>query len=281
MRTQNLHSLLSSDESDAQPTNTYPASWISFQLRSTDLPHYISSFLSIDMAPFYPKKWYIVPHDEYPATTTLPSGQLISSVDEISHSRNRKTLVAPQPSEIKSTLQTSSKFEIFKKHALHSSLKVSATGAPASEEAGGGGEGNDKVTMDIDVVQTQIFSPGDDYAKGNFSASRKETEMMNYLKKKKLGLKVPLGSKNVLMITARKIGKAMTLHRDEVPDFDATAKIGLDIPPGVNVEASPDAEWKKGLKLGGFTEEPGFLQFRSGRSSIMRIQRKQSRQSNS
>lgn len=217
------------------------------------------------MAPFYPKKWYIVPHDENPATTTLPSGQvvkslplgqLISSVDEISHSLNRKTLIAPEPEDIKDTLQTSSKIELFKNHALHASLKVSGTGTPASGEAGRGADGNDKMTLDIDVVQTQVLSPTDDYAKDNFNASREETEMKNYLNKKKLGLKVPVGSKMVLMITARKIGKALTIMRDDASGFDAKVKTGLDVHPGMNVEASLDADWKKGLKIGVFTEEP-------------------------
>ena len=74
--------------------------------------------------------------------------------------------------------------------------------------------------MDIDVVQTQIFSPGDDCAKTNFNVSRKETKMINYLNKEKHELGIPVGSKNVFMVTARKIGKAMTVTRDEVLGFD-------------------------------------------------------------
>lgn len=208
------------------------------------------------MAPFYPKKWYIVPHDEYPASTTLPLGQLISSIDTISHSLNRKTLVAPPPSQINNTLQTFSSIALFKNRALHANLGVSSPLGPAGGNLGGGGKNYDSVQMKMDVVQTQIFSPGDEYAKANFDASREETEMVNYLKKRWLGLKVPMGSKRVFMITARKIGKAITVTRDDVSSFDVKAKIGLAVQPGVNVEASLDAEWKKGLKIGGFSEEP-------------------------
>ncbi|KFY91997.1 hypothetical protein V500_04380 [Pseudogymnoascus sp. VKM F-4518 (FW-2643)] len=208
------------------------------------------------MSPFYPRKWFIVPHDEYPAATTLPLGQLISSIDTISHSLNRKTLIAPPPREINNTIQTSSSIELFKNRALHADFNASSPIAPAGGNIGGGGERSDRVKMDIDVVHTQIFSPTDDYAKTNFNASRKETEMVNYLKKKKLGLKVPLGSKNVFIVTARKIGKSTTITRDEVLGVDAKAKAGLDVQGAVNVEASLDAEWKKVLRIGGFSEEP-------------------------
>jgi len=205
---------------------------------------------------FYLKKRYIVPHDEYPAATTLPLGQLISSIDTISHSLNRKTLTAPSQSEINSTIQTSSTIELFKNRTLHANVDFSSPPAPAGGGVGGGGEGKNNVKLDVDVVQTQIFSPGDDYAKANFNASRTETEMINYLNKKKFGLKAPLGSRSVFMITARKIGKAMTVTREEASGFDIKAKIGLEVQAGVKVEACLDAEWKKGLKITGFNEAP-------------------------
>lgn len=111
-------------------------------------------------APFYPNKWYIVPHDEYPAATTLPLGQLISSIDTISHSLNRKTLIAPPQSEISNTIQTSSTIEPFKNRTLHVNADVSSPSVPASGVIGGGDEGKNNVKLDVDVVQTQIFSPG-------------------------------------------------------------------------------------------------------------------------
>jgi hypothetical protein len=203
------------------------------------------------MTSFYPKKWFIVPHDEYPASKTLPLGQLISGITTISHSLNRKTLVAPPPSEINETFQTNFDLTAFKIHGLHANLGVSSPLAPASLEAGGGVDGNNNLTFKADVVQTQTFSPSDDYAKASFQASQKESEMVNHLKKSPM-----TWNRKVFMITGRKVGKAMTLNRDEVAGFEQKAKIGFNVEQAATVQANLDMNWKKSLKIGSLTEQP-------------------------
>jgi hypothetical protein len=201
------------------------------------------------MSGYYPKKWFIVPHDEYPASKTLPLGQLVGGIAKISHSLNRTKIIAPQPSEIIETLQINSDITIFKNHAIHANVGASSPLAPASGEAGGGADGNSNLTFKADVVQTQTFSPSDDYAKTNFNASREETEMVNHLKKM-------LWNRKVFMITGRKVGKAMTVSRDEASGFEQKVKIGLTVQQAATVNANLDMNWKKGLKIGNLTEEP-------------------------
>ena len=61
--------------------------------------------------------------------------------------------------------------------------------------------------------------------------------------------------KEYFMITARKIGKKMTVTSDDVSGFDAKAKVGLDIQPGVGIEATLDANWKSGIKIKEFSAQ--------------------------
>lgn len=224
-------------------------SWTSALL--LNLPSFIPT-----MAPLFPKKWFIVPHDEYDANKALFLGQLIESIETISHPLNRTTLIPPPASQVTTTIQTSSSIQLFNNGALRAKFNVLSSTAPTSANAGRGFERKDGVKMDIDVVQTEIFSPGDDYARENFNASRNEKEMINYLNKKIFGLRVPVGSKNVFMITARKIGKATAVSHDEASNFDVKAKLGLEVHPTMKVEASLESEWKKVLKIRGFNEGP-------------------------
>ena len=246
----------------SKTVNRVPRFTIDVQLSHETFPlepllhsYFLPSFIPT-MAPLYPKKWFIVPHDEYDANKALFLGQLIESIETISHPLNRTTLIAPPASEVTTTIQTSSSIQLFNNGALHAKFNVLSSAAPTSANAGRGFERNDNVKMDIDVVRTEIFSPGDDYARANFNASRKEKEMINYLNKKRFGLRVPVGSKNVFMITARKIGKAATVSHDEASDFDVKAKLGLEVHPAMKVEASLESKWKKGLKIRGFNEGP-------------------------
>ncbi|KAF8856799.1 hypothetical protein BDZ45DRAFT_675268 [Acephala macrosclerotiorum] len=203
------------------------------------------------MPDFYRKKWFIVPHDEYPADNTLHLGQLVGSIDTISDSLNRTTLVAPQSSEINETFQTNSDITVFNNRTLYANLAVSSPFTPANLETGFRVNENDNLKFQIDVMQTQIFSPSDDYAKASFQASQQEPEMVNYMKKFPRPWK-----KNVFMITGRKVGKAMTVNRDEMDGFEQKIKIGFDVEGAAKVEASLDMDWKQGLKIGSLSEKP-------------------------
>lgn len=157
---------------------------------------------------------------------------------------------------INNTAQTNSTIEVFKNSALHTKLALTAPGAPVSGHIGGGGDGKDSKKIVVDVVHTQSFAPTDSYSKEAFDTSRKETDMINYLEQRTLlGLRWPIGTRNIFMITARKIGKKVTVTSDNVSGFDAKAKVGLDVQPGVDIEATLDADWKSGVKIKEFSAQ--------------------------
>jgi len=195
----------------------------------------------------YPKKWYLVPHEEYPAST-LPLGRLVGGINEISHPLNRKTLVIPPLTDIIETTQTNFDVTIFQNSKIHGGADASSPFSPFSLEGSGGVNGDNKNTVSVDVVQTQILRPSDEYAKECFNASRGETEMANYLKN------LPW-NRNVFMITGRKVGRAITINRDEKASIEQKAKIGLNIQQTVNLGANLDMNWKKGLKIGSLTDK--------------------------
>ncbi|KAE9364147.1 hypothetical protein N431DRAFT_519347 [Stipitochalara longipes BDJ] len=186
----------------------------------------------------------------------MPSGQLIGSIDDISHSLNPTTLIRPKPSVINNTVQTNSTIEVFKNSALHTKLALTTPKAPVSGHIGRSGEGKGSKKIVVDVVQTESFAPTDSYSKEAFDASRKETDMINYLQQRNLlGLRWPIGTRNIFMITARKIGKKMTVTSDDVSGFDTKAKVGLNVQPGVNIEATLDADWESGIKIKEFSAQ--------------------------
>jgi len=201
------------------------------------------------MPDFYKKKWFIVPHEEFPADSTLHLGQLVGSIDTISDSLNRTTRFAP--SSVNETLQTNFDATVSNDRTLHGSLTLSSPFSPASVDIGGGIKQDDQLKLKIDVVQTQIFSPSDDYVKGNFQASQQEPEMVNYMRKGPWPWK-----RNVFMITGRKVGKAMTVGRDQEDGFEQKAKIGFNVDGVVTVQADLDLDWKRGLNIGSFSEQP-------------------------
>jgi hypothetical protein len=203
------------------------------------------------MPDFYRKKWFIVPHDEYPADETLHLGQLVGSIDAISDSLNRTTLFAPQASEIKETFQTNYDIAVLKNCTVHANLAVESPFSPADLEIGAGVNENDNLRFQIDVVQTQIFSPSDDYAKSIFQASQQESEMINYMKKFPWQWK-----KNLFMITGRKVGKAITVNRNEMEGFEQRARIGFSVQEAAKIEASLEMDWKQGLKIGSLNDQP-------------------------
>ena len=144
------------------------------------------------------KLWYTVPHDLHPAPRSLPLSQLISSIDDISHSLNPTTLIRPNPSVINNTVQTNSTIEVFKNSALHTKLALTAPGAPVSGHIGGDGDGKDSKKIVVDVVHTQSFAPTDSYSKEAFNTSRKETDMINHLEQRNLlRLRWPIGTRNI------------------------------------------------------------------------------------
>jgi len=201
------------------------------------------------MPAFYKKKWFIVPHEESPADSTLHLGQLVGSIDTVSDSLNRMTRITP--SSINETLQTNFNATVTSNCTLHGGLDLSSPLAPASLGLGGGMKQDDELKLEIDVVQTQIFSPTDDYAKSNFQASQQDTEMVNYMRKSPWEWK-----KNVFMIAGRKVGKAMTVNRDQGHGFDQKAKLGFDVGETVTVQADLDLDWKRSLDIKSFSAQP-------------------------
>ncbi|KAE9381038.1 hypothetical protein N431DRAFT_439935 [Stipitochalara longipes BDJ] len=201
------------------------------------------------MSAFYKKKWFIVPHEEYPADSTLHLGQLVGSIDTVSDSLNRTTRIAPY--SINETLQTNFNTTVTSNRTIHGGFDLSSPFSPASLGLGGGIKQDDEVKLEIDVVQTQIFSPTDDYAKSNFQASQQEPEMVNYMRKSPWEWK-----KNVFMIAGRKVGKAMTVNRDQGDGFDQKAKLGFDIQGAATIQADLDLDWKRSLNIKSFSEQP-------------------------
>lgn len=201
------------------------------------------------MPSLYPKKWFVVPHDEYPADK-LPLGQLVGGIEDISHSLNRKTRLAPPPSDVTETVQTSYHQSLFHNQNLQAHVSADVSLAPVGANLGGGSGMDRNNTISADLVLTQLLRPSDEYVSRCFAAARPEAEMARHLRQRR-----PWNRK-VFMVTGRKVGRAIAVQRDDSRSWNQDVGASVDLGVGVQVGAGLATDWKKGLQITSLTAEP-------------------------
>lgn len=203
------------------------------------------------MSPGYPKKWFIVPHEEFPAES-LPLGQLLGGIDKISHPLNRTMRKHPTPGDVTRTMQTNFNMSLSYKKNMRAEVDAEAPLPSATGEAGAGaGAGvDDNISNNADAVFTEILRPSDEYAGQSFAAARDETEMANHLRHKRWW------KRKVFMVTGRKVGWAITINRNDSKSFDEHVKAALDLRGPAKLGAVLSGDWKSKLRITSLTAMP-------------------------
>lgn len=198
------------------------------------------------------KKWFIVPSDENPASTSLPLGQLVGDIETISHPLNRATRPDPEPNDVHSTTTMDYVLELSRDRHLGGDVGITADVPPARVTVGGAnnvGRSHNQSTQ-AEVVLTEVLRPSDTYTAQCFEASRAEPEMKNHLRQ------ALWWRRKVYMVTARKVGWATTVHRGEATSLDQTIKAIATVADAVQPGIQLTAGWRNELRIQGFTPKP-------------------------